>query len=423
MSLSDLWARIKPFVQFGQNGELLCIYSVKQFQAILENERCRADRNQHVFSLLVFDIGRSDENQIPIRYLAHVLRNRIRLTDRAGWLDNRRIGVVLPYTSAAGAWQLADYICQEIAGKFAPPEYTVYTYPSMYNSESSGHSDQLNFADLSPEWNTTMPENFSMSAKYTGSLNNDFASQQSTADTIRNCHEVSQSLELLFHQRLPLWKRSMDILGALLGLIVLSPFLLLLCLIIKISSPGPIIFKQERIRCLGRIFRMWKFRTMDVDTDISVHKQHVAALIKSVKSNNPGLKNPMVKLDSNPQIIPLGKYIRKMCIDEIPQLINVLRGEMSLVGPRPPLSYEVEEYPQWCYGRFNTVPGMTGLWQVSGKNRLTFDEMVRLDIQYSRKESLWLDIKIILKTPSAIISQIKDSLKKKWQKGGVVKDA
>jgi len=162
---------------------------------------------------------------------------------------------------------------------------------------------------------------------------------------------------------------------------------------------------------------------MDVDTDISVHKQHVAALIKSVKSDNPGLKNPMVKLDSNPQIIPLGKCIRKMCLDEIPQLINVLRGEMSLVGPRPPLSYEVEEYPQWCYGRFNTVPGMTGLWQVSGKNRLTFDEMARLDIQYSRKESLWLDIKIILKTPSAIISQIKDSLKKKWQKGGVVKDA
>jgi len=423
MSLSDLWANVKSFVQFGQNGELLGICSVKQFQTILESERYRADRNRHVFSLLVFDVGRSDENQIQIRYLAHVLRNRIRLTDRAGWLDNRRIGVVLPYTSAAGAWQLADYICQEMAGKFAPPEYAVDTSPSMYNSKSSGHSDQLNFADLSPEWNTTTPESFSMSAKYAGSPNNDFASQQSRTDTIRNSHEDTPSLELLFPQQLPLWKRSMDIFGALLGLIVLSPLLLLLCLIIKITSPGPIIFKQERIRCLGRKFSMWKFRTMNVDTDISVHKQHVAALIKSVKSGNPGLKNPMMKLDSNPQIILFGKCIRKMCLDEIPQLINVLRGEMSLVGPRPPLSYEVEEYPQWCYGRFNSVPGMTGLWQVSGKNRLTFDEMVRLDIQYSRKESLWLDIKIILKTPSAIISQIKDSLKKKWQKGGVVKDA
>lgn len=423
MSLSDLWVHFRSFVQFRQNGELLGIYSVKQFRTILESERHRADRNQHVFSLLVFDVGRSDENQIRIRYLVRVLRERIRLTDRAGWLDNRRVGVVLPYTSAAGACQLADYICQEMAGKFAPPEYTVYTYPSIYNSESNGHSDQLNFADLSPEWNTTMPENFSMSAKYAGSPNNDFASQQSRADTIRNCHEVAPSLELLFAQRLPLWKRSMDILGALLGLIMLSPLLLLLCLIIKIASPGPLIFKQERIRCLGRIFSMWKFRTMDVNTDVSVHKQHVAALIKSVKSGNPGLKSPMVKLENNPQIIPIGKCIRKMCLDEIPQLINVLRGEMSLVGPRPPLSYEVEEYPQWCYGRFNSVPGMTGLWQVSGKNRLTFDEMVRLDIRYSREESLWLDTKIILKTPSVIISQIKDSLKKKWQKGGVVKDA
>ena len=423
MNLSDLLVRIKSVVQFEQNREFPGICSVKQFQTILESERCRADRNQHEFSLLVFDIGRSDENQIQIRYLAHVLRNRIRLTDRAGWLDNRRIGAVLPYTSAAGAWRLADDVCQAMAAKAAPPECIVYTYPSRGNSQSGEHSKQLHFADLSSEWKTATPEGFSMSAKHPGSLNNDFTSQQSTEDTIRNCHEVAPSLEPLFAQRLPLWKRSMDILGALLGLIVLSPLLFLLCLIIKITSPGPIIFKQERIRCLGRIFSMWKFRTMDVDTDISVHKQHVAALIKSVKSGNPDLKNPMVKLDSNPQIIPLGKCIRKMCLDEIPQLVNVLRGEMSLVGPRPPLSYEVEEYSQWCYGRFNTVPGMTGLWQVSGKNRLTFDEMVRLDIRYSREESLWLDIKIILKTPSAIISQIKDSLKKKWQKGGVVKDA
>ena len=181
----------------------------------------------------------------------------------------------------------------------------------------------------------------------------------------------------------------------------------------------PVLFEQERIQCLGKMFRMLKFRTMKVNTDISVHKQHLAALIKSANNDNPELKKPMVKLDSDPRIIPLGKYLRKMCLDEIPQLINVLKGEMSLVGPRPPLAYEVEEYPQWYYGRFNTIPGMTGLWQVSGKNRLTFDEMVRLDIQYARECSFWLDTKIILKTPLAIITQIKDSLQKKIQIGGV----
>lgn len=413
MNLSDLLARIKSVIQFEQNGELLGICSVKQFQTILESERCRADRNQHVISLLVFDIGRSDENHIQMRCLANVLRNRIRLTDRAGWLDNRRIGVVLPYTSSAGAWQLADYICQEMAGKFAPPEYTVYTYPSMYNSKSSGHSDQLNFADLSPEWKTTTPEGFSMSAKHAGSLNNDFASQQSPADTIRNCHEVAQSLEPFFGQPLPIWKRAMDIVGALFALIVLSPLLLLLGLIIKIVSPGPIIFRQERIRHSEKVFSMLKFRTMDVNTNTSTHEQHVTKLINGAANNKPNSKNPMLKLDNHPGIIKFGKVLRKTCLDELPQLINVLRGEMSLVGPRPPLSYEVEEYPQWWYGRFDAVPGMTGLWQVSGKNRLTFDEMVRLDIRYSREKSLWLDTKIILKTPLAIISQIKDSLQTK----------
>ncbi|MGB2866514.1 MAG: sugar transferase, partial [Sedimentisphaerales bacterium] len=125
---------------------------------------------------------------------------------------------------------------------------------------------------------------------------------------------------------------------------------------------------------------------------------------------NGNSKSPMIKLDDHPQIILFGKILRKMCIDELPQLINVLLGEMSMVGPRPPLTYEVEEYLQWNYARFDAVPGMTGLWQVSGKNRLTFTKMMQLDIRYSRKMSLWLDIKILLKTPLAIVSQISDTL-------------
>ena len=118
----------------------------------------------------------------------------------------------------------------------------------------------------------------------------------------------------------------------------------------------------------------------------------------------------MLKLDDkNSQIIPFGKFLRKTCLDELPQLINVLRGEMSLVGPRPPIPYEAVEYSMWHNGRFDAVPGMTGLWQVNGKNRLTFKEMIRLDIRYARQLSLWLDLKILLKTPFAIITQIKDA--------------
>ncbi len=160
---------------------------------------------------------------------------------------------------------------------------------------------------------------------------------------------------------------------------------------------------------MGRSFKMWKFRTMKINSDTSGHQQYLAKLIKGSAYNENSAK-PMIKLEDDTRIIPFGKILRKTYLDELPQLINVLRGEMSLVGPRPPIPYEVEEYLQWHKGRIDIVPGMTGLWQVSGKNRLTFNEMVRLDIQYWRKKTPWLDIKILLMTPLAIVSQIKDSL-------------
>jgi len=410
MNLFDLLARIKPFVQLGQSRKLPGICSANEFQTILERERSRVNRNGHKFSLLVFDVGRSDQNHIRMQCLAHVLKNRVRRTDLAGLLDNHRIGVILLYTSEAGAWRLVNDVCQSMGGEATPPECTVRTYPSEHNSGGE-HREQLSFADLSPKWNTTATGGLSMSAKHTGNLNNDFASRQSPADTMRDCHEVAHSSELLFSRRLPLWKRSMDIVGALFALIVLSPVLLLVSFIIKIASRGPVIFKQERARYSGKTFSMWKFRTMGVNTNISDHRQYVLNLLKGAKGDNPDSESPMVKLDGHPQIIPLGRFIRKTCLDELPQLVNVLRGEMSLVGPRPALQYEVAEYPQWYHGRFDAVPGMTGLWQVSGKNRLTFNEMARLDIRYARQASLWLDTKILLKTPSAIISQIMDSLR------------
>ena len=215
-------------------------------------------------------------------------------------------------------------------------------------------------------------------------------------------------MQRLFCRPLPLWKRSIDVVGALLCLTIFSPLMLLAALIIKSVSPGPVFFKQERAGCGGCPFTMWKFRTMEVGADPSTHQEYVSKLIRSSRGNcRP---KPMIKLSNESEVIPLGRILRRTYIDELPQLINVLRGEMSLVGPRPPILYELEEYQPWHYKRIDVVPGMTGLWQVSGKNRLTFDEMMRLDIRYWRQRSLWLDIKILLTTPLAIISQVRDSM-------------
>jgi lipopolysaccharide/colanic/teichoic acid biosynthesis glycosyltransferase len=193
-----------------------------------------------------------------------------------------------------------------------------------------------------------------------------------------------------------------DIVGSLVGLVLLSPLLLAVTVVIKVVSPGPVLFRQQRVGYMGKKFTMWKFRTMKLKVDISRHRQHISELVNNGQ--------PMTKLDDESQLIPFGKILRATSLDELPQLINVLCGQMSLVGPRPPIPYEVEEYLGWYNARFDVIPGMTGLWQVRGKNRLTFDEMARLDIQYSREMSPWLDTKILLMTPYAVISEFKDSL-------------
>jgi len=217
--------------------------------------------------------------------------------------------------------------------------------------------------------------------------------------------------EPFFVRKLPIWKRALDIFGSLIGLISFLPLFLIVASLIKIVCPGPVFFRQTRVGYGGRKFQLLKFRTMKVNCDTTEHQKHLASLI------NPDgdMDMPMNKLDDlNSNIIPFGRLLRKTYLDELPQLINVLRGQMSLVGPRPPIPYEVEKYLLWHNDRFNAVPGMTGLWQVSGKNKLTFKEMVRLDIQYSRNLSLFSDLKILGKTPFAIITELFDSINSKW---------
>ncbi|MBN2329981.1 MAG: sugar transferase [Candidatus Omnitrophica bacterium] len=215
-------------------------------------------------------------------------------------------------------------------------------------------------------------------------------------------------MELLFVGRIPFWKRCMDITGALAALVLFSPVFLFLYLLLKITSPGPAFFLQKRIGRGGKPFTMIKFRTMHVNADDSVHKQYLKDIIHESTQHAGALsRRTMKKLDkeNDPRIIPIGKFLRKSHMDELPQLINVLRGEMSLVGPRPPIPYEAEEYALWHQGRLNVIPGMTGLWQVSGKNDLTFEEMCRLDIVYSRRCSPWMDLSILFRTVFVVASQ------------------
>jgi lipopolysaccharide/colanic/teichoic acid biosynthesis glycosyltransferase len=203
-------------------------------------------------------------------------------------------------------------------------------------------------------------------------------------------------------QGLPVWKRALDI--AL--ILLVSPGLLflgtLVALLVKLGSPGPIFFRQGRVGYKGKEFVCLKFRTMRVDADTESHRRHTQDLIRS--------QTPMVKLDArrDPRLIPFGSILRVTGLDELPQLLNVLKGEMSLVGPRPCIPYECEAYEPWHWQRFDAVPGLTGLWQVSGKNRTTFEQMVRLDIEYSQRKTFLLDLEIVLRTIPALWGQYCD---------------
>jgi exopolysaccharide biosynthesis polyprenyl glycosylphosphotransferase len=195
-------------------------------------------------------------------------------------------------------------------------------------------------------------------------------------------------------------KRLSDLLIAGAALIILAPVWLIVALFIKLDSKGPVFYRQERVGMDGRIFLFIKFRSMRTDADDSIHREYQEKLIAGLteETNLGDDARPVFKLANDPRITRVGRVLRRLSLDELPQLLNVLRGDMSVVGPRPPIPYEVEKYELWHRKRLDMKPGITGLWQVSGRNRLSFDEMVRLDLFYIENWSIWLDAKIILKT-------------------------
>ncbi len=326
---------------------------VIDFRTALMRERARADRNEEEFSVLLLE---GDER------LIEKLTKRMRTIDEIGWFDKRQIGVILPDTSASGAMKVAN----DIRRMPSLPTVTVYTYPGQWLPEET------------PTIRPISDGEGGSSGLFTGPP------------------------EALFDDGMPLWKRAFDIAGAAVALVLLFPLFVIVGATIAIVSPGPIFWRQQRVGYQGRPFKIWKFRTMHVGADANLHQEHFKKLMEA--------DAPLTKLDvkGDPRIIPLGNFIRRCCLDELPQLINVLFGDMSLVGPRPCLGFAVSQYRPWQRRRCDAVPGMTGLWQVSGKNRTTFNEMLRLDIAYVQQKSLGFDVNIILRTIPAILRELMD---------------
>jgi lipopolysaccharide/colanic/teichoic acid biosynthesis glycosyltransferase len=202
-------------------------------------------------------------------------------------------------------------------------------------------------------------------------------------------------------------KRSMDVVGSAMALVALSPLFLILAIVIKLTSKGPVFFRQQRIGQYGVPFVFLKFRSMFVSTDAKIHEEYVKNFIagKVGSARRDGNEKLVFKITNDPRVTWIGRFMRRTSLDEIPQFWNVLKGQMSLVGPRPPIAYELEAYDVWHRRRLlEAKPGITGLWQVHGRSTTTFDEMVRLDLQYSRTWSPLLDLKILLQTPRAVVS-------------------
>jgi len=339
------------------------LLSQDQFLNRLRIEKRRADRSRLPLSIALLSFHEETlGDRLPTHeFLKSLLRN-MRETDIKGWVDQNVIGLILPDTNQKGVQTFVNKMLNGSGD--LPYTVTVGTYP-----------DDL-FQKLLNE--QSQPDLFPID------LDKSFKTRR-----IQN-----------------ILKRGMDIIGSLLGIFLSIPFMLGVALAIRMTSPGPIIFKQYRFGKRGIRFPFYKFRSMYWSTDDTIHREYIANLIKGnlEKINEGDAEKPLYKMKSDPRVTQVGKIIRKTSIDELPQFFNVLKGEMSLVGPRPPLPYEVEKYEPWHLRRILEVkPGITGLWQVDGRSTTSFDDMVRLDLRYAQNWSLWLDVKILLKTVRAVI--------------------
>lgn len=349
--------------------------SEDHFRRMLSRERKRSERSRkHLVLMLIDGKGvKSKKTDALLEQIAVVLGAGIRETDIAGWFETNAVfGVIFTEFGQAEVSTAVKIIESKITAQL----------------QASFRANQLNSFQISF---------YAFPDGWDGNGHARAVDEELYPDLF----EVEQKKKLSL-----IVKRAMDICGSAAALAILSPAFLVLAGLVKLTSEGPVFFRQQRVGRYGLNFEFLKFRSMYVSTDAAIHKEYVRNFIagKAASSAN-GSKTPVYKMTNDPRVTWIGKFMRRTSLDEIPQFWNVLCGQMSLVGPRPPIPYEIEAYDIWHRRRLlESRPGITGLWQVQGRSKTTFDEMVRLDLQYSRMWSPMLDVKILLQTPRAVLS-------------------
>jgi lipopolysaccharide/colanic/teichoic acid biosynthesis glycosyltransferase len=399
----------------------LGLLSPEVFRDEIERELLRSDRSNHPLTLLMLSVTGTSVSPTELRRayhdLARIVASRVRRTDCKGWLEDEsgtRIGVLLWNTASP----LVASIVESLRGAFAQISRPangnghkplvllceVFTYPKDGDDNGRGRRQE---SAVDPGRGEGVGAIAALRLSAPASSGNGRSMPALHRPPAPQWSAV-RSLSGLRTHRLPSWKRTMDIVLSSTGIVLMSPILALIALGVKLGSRGPILFKQDRVGIHGDIFRCLKFRSMRTDYDQTKHRDYLKSLIHDADAGAEGnAEKPMQKLDgANAAINAFGRFIRTTHLDELPQLFNVLRGDMSLVGPRPCIPYEAESYQQWCFRRFDTLPGITGLWQVKGKNHLTFNQMIRLDLAYIERCSILLDLKIILMTIPTIIKDV-----------------
>jgi len=351
--------------------------SEEVFLEVLCLERKRAERSRRPFLLMLVEAEKllqADQAELLAANLASTVSTVKRETDFKGWYkDGSVLGVIFTEIGEAERTTLQramlSRVMSALARDFKPSDM-----------------DQINlsFHFFPEDWEKEHPRRARHLVLYPDVSQRDGMSG------------ISRSV-----------KRAFDIAGSTLTLILLSPLLLVIALAIKLTSKGPVVFRQERVGQFNGRFTFLKFRSMHAANDATIHREYIKHFIAGdVGSAASEQSGPVVyKIQNDPRVTAVGRLLRKTSLDELPQLWNVLRGEMSLVGPRPPIPYELESYEPWHRRRvLEAKPGITGLWQVSGRSRTDFDDMVRLDLRYVLTWSIWLDVKILLQTPGAVFS-------------------
>jgi lipopolysaccharide/colanic/teichoic acid biosynthesis glycosyltransferase len=351
-----------------------CVRDEESFHRAIALERRRTERSHKPFLLMLLDIGQclpQEGLQDVSSEILGLLSLATRETDVTGWYEKNVVGVMFTEIVLADRGAILQVMMDRVrdslrdnlsAEQFHRVRVTVHLFPD--------------------EWKQELPH-----SPCDPKLYPDLARRE----------ETKRIFSII--------KRLMDFVGSGAALLFLAPLFLLLAAAIKLTSKGPVFFRQQRVGQFGKRFLLLKLRSMHAGNDPSIHQQYVKQLIAAgADAKKKPSRSGVYKLTNDPRITRIGAFLRKTSLDEIPQFINVLKGEMSLVGPRPPIAYEVEAYDTWHRRRvLECKPGITGLWQVKGRSRVSFDDMVRFDLQYAKSWSPWLDIKILLRTPKAVV--------------------